>query len=114
MATPTPPGTPEARTESAPQVVYMPSLAPEANEVNLFEYAAILWGRKKFISLSCMGTGLVAIALTLCMTNVYTASVLVKPANRTDDNGIQARLANQFGSLAGMAGISLGGDTSVK
>ena len=69
---------------------------------------AMLWRTKWFI---IVFTGLVSSATVfyaISLPNVYRASAIYLPKSAEDSGGL-AKLAGQFGGLASMAGINLGG-----
>lgn len=69
---------------------------------------AMLWRTKWFI---IVFTGLVSVATVIYainVPNVYRASAIYLPKSNDDAGGL-AQLAGQFGGLASMAGINLGG-----
>ncbi|WP_394146932.1 Wzz/FepE/Etk N-terminal domain-containing protein [Shewanella atlantica] len=69
---------------------------------------AMLWRTKWFIIIF---TGLVSVATVfyaISLPNVYRASAIYLPKS-ADDSGALSKLAGQFGGLASMAGINLGG-----
>lgn len=68
----------------------------------------MLWRTKWFI---LVFTGLVSVATVIYainLPNLYKASAIYLPKS-SDDSGGLAKLAGQFGGLASMAGINLGG-----
>jgi len=91
-------------------------VSPEANMVkesqespfDLIELWLVLWRRKwVVIGVSLLLT--VSIVLySLTLPNIYKSSALLSP-QKSQESGSLASLAGQFGGLASMAGINLGG-----
>src|SRR5919109_2717895 len=81
-----------------------------AEEIFLFDLVRDVWKRKWLV----MGAGFlaacVAAGLSLLMPNWYTAEVLLAPAEERTSVGI----AGPLGSLANLAGISVGGGDTVE
>jgi len=78
------------------------------NEIELSElWRAILSGKLTIFVISCIFAA-ASIAFALSKPDVYKASVLLSPASSEGRGGMGA-LAGQFGGLASLAGISLGG-----
>lgn len=68
----------------------------------------ILWTRKWFI-LVCSFILTVCVTLySLTLPNIYKSTALLSPQNSQETSGM-ASIAGQFGGLASMAGINLGG-----
>lgn len=84
--------------------------APSADEngLDLIELWLVLWNRKwLIISLSffcCVGI----LLFSLTLPNMYKSSILLSPQKQEQGGGL-AGLAGQFGGLASIAGINLGG-----
>lgn len=107
--------TPQAQI---PQGYFIPMPVQNAepeDEISLVDLWRVLVSQKWLI-VSCMGLCFVtAVIVALTMTPVYRAEVLLAPASSDSGNsGGIAALANQFGGLAGMAGISMGGGGTIE
>lgn len=79
-----------------------------SNALDLVELWLILWNKKWLIialSLLCCA-GVLVFSLTL--PNMYKSSVLLTPQKQQESGGLSA-LAGEFGGLASVAGINLGG-----
>lgn len=74
-------------------------------EVFLFDLVRDVWRRKWFVMTVAFGAACLAAGLSLLMPNWYTAEVLLSPAEERTSVGI----AGPLGSLANLAGISVGG-----
>ena len=76
-----------------------------AEEILLFDLLRGVWPRKWFIMGVAFLAACVAAGLSLLLPNWYTAEVLLAPADERTSVGISGPL----GSLASLAGISVGG-----
>ena len=90
-------------------VVYVSPPPPpvEDDEINLMDYWRTLMQFKWMIILITFLSGATAIAVALNMTPIYRAEVLMAPAG--DDKNAASALSGQFGGLAALAGINIGG-----
>jgi uncharacterized protein involved in exopolysaccharide biosynthesis len=77
----------------------------DSDSLGLFEMLEVLWDGKWLVLTitTCISSLFVLFALSL--PNIYQASALVAPAE-TSEGGL-SRLMNQYGGLAGFAGISM-------
>jgi uncharacterized protein involved in exopolysaccharide biosynthesis len=93
-----------------PQAVYFaqPPATIEDDEINLLDYWRVLVDYKWLIFLMTFVASAAAVTASLMMTPIYKAEVLIAPADEKSGGGLGA-LAGQFGGLASLAGISLGG-----
>lgn len=78
------------------------------DEIDLRELFAILWGGKWVITLMTMLFAAGGVAYALYKPNIYQASALLAPA----DGESAGRLGGQLGSLASLAGVKIGEDSS--
>ena len=99
-------------TQAQGQVILMPPVAEE--EVDWAEMGAKIRGSGRRIVCSFCLAFVLGAAASFLVTPVYTATVLLTPAATEESGGIQSKLSGQLGGLVSMAGVSLGGDTSVK
>lgn len=76
--------------------------------VSFKDMFAMLWRTKWFILIFTSIVAVSTVFYALSLPNQYRASSLYLPKS-ADDKGALSKLAGQFGGLAGMAGISLGG-----
>jgi uncharacterized protein involved in exopolysaccharide biosynthesis len=81
-----------------------------SEDVYLFELVGDVWARKWRIIGVSFAVSVVVAGLTLLMPNWYTAEVLLAPAEERTSVGISGPL----GSLANLAGISVGGGDSAE
>lgn len=82
----------------------------EDDEIDLMEIARTLWEGKWWIMGGGSLAGVIALVVALMMPNIYSATVVLAPAAEQDKAGA---LASQFGGLAAMAGIDIGGGVGV-
>ncbi|MBY6033613.1 LPS O-antigen length regulator [Marinobacter daepoensis] len=80
------------------------------DEIDLKELLLILWRGKWVIILTTVVFAVAAVIYALSKPNIYQSSVLVAPAQ--EEGGGLRGLASQFGGLASLAGISLGGGSA--
>jgi len=78
------------------------------DEIDLAELWRAIWAGKFIIIAISFIFAVSSIAFALSKPDVYRASVLLSPASSEGASGMGA-LAGQFGGLASLAGISLGG-----
>lgn len=92
------------------QPVYPPPYGyyPPEDEINLLDLWKVLVERKRLIFVITMLSTLIAIAVALLMTPIYRAEALLAPVSEEEGNKMGA-LASQFGGLASLAGINIGG-----
>jgi len=79
------------------------------DEIDLGELWRAIWSGKITIILISLIFAAASIGFALSKPNVYKASALLAPASAEGGGGGLAALAGQFGGLASMAGINLGG-----
>ncbi|UCX03989.1 Wzz/FepE/Etk N-terminal domain-containing protein [Shewanella glacialimarina] len=70
---------------------------------------AMLWRTKWFIIIFTMAVSTATVLYAISLPNVYRASALYLPKSGDEAGGGLAKLAGQFGGLASMAGINIGG-----
>ena len=98
-----------ASTAAPPAVYYAPLPPPcEDDEIDLMEYWRTLMRHKAILITSVLVFTLAAVAAAFLMTPIYRAEVVVAPVSEEKGGGLSA-LAGQFGGLASLAGINLGG-----
>ncbi len=81
----------------------------EDDEIDLVELWHAIWTGKIIIIVLTATFAISSIFYALSKPNVYKASVLLSPVSSQGSSGGLAALAGQFGGLASMAGINLGG-----
>ena len=82
-------------------------------EISLISLILLLWQRKILIILVTVLFTTGGVVYSLSIPNQYKAEVMLIPSEEGQSGGLSA-LANQFGGLAGMAGLNLSGDASKK
>jgi uncharacterized protein involved in exopolysaccharide biosynthesis len=86
----------------------------EDDEVYLTELWRAIWADKIIIILVTFIFAIGSIAFALTKPNIYKASVLLAPVSSEGGAGGLGALAGQFGGIASMAGINLGGSGTDK
>ena len=79
------------------------------DEIDLGELFAVLWAGKKQIILVVLLSGIIAISYALSLPNKYTSEALLAPRYDGGSGGALGQLASQYGGLAGIAGLKIGG-----
>ncbi len=87
----------------------MQSQMNQDDEIDLSELWRAIWSGKKLIIAITFVFAIASVAFALSKPNIYQASTLLAPASGEGGGGGLAALAGQFGGLASMAGINLGG-----
>ena len=102
----------ESNQQPPPQYPYF---QPEEDELSLIDLWNILWKRKWIILLLGPLCGIFGIFYALTATEIYRAEATLAPsADKKGGGGGLAALAGQFGGLASMAGINIGGGGSTE
>lgn len=83
------------------------------DDIEIIELLNAIWRGKWVVVISCVIAGIIGIAYSLSLPDEYTSEVLLAPAEETSGGGLGA-LAGQFGGLASLAGVELGGGKSNK
>jgi hypothetical protein len=78
-------------------------------EIGLSELLAVLWVRKMTILSIVFLSGLISILAALSLPNKYTSQALLAPRADGGAGGVLGQMASQFGGLASLAGVNLGG-----
>ncbi|WP_288365272.1 Wzz/FepE/Etk N-terminal domain-containing protein [uncultured Marinobacter sp.] len=91
--------------ETVSQQTYYPD-----DEIDLRELFTTLWRGKWIIVLTTFVFAAAGVGYALYKPNIYQSSVLVAPAQ--EEGSSLSGLASQFGGLASLAGINLGGGGS--
>ena len=89
------------------------AFSPADDEIDLAELFRALWAGRWWIITSGLICTLVAVGIALWLPNIYHAEAKLAPSAEQQGGGLSA-LAGQFGGLASLAGISLGGGGSDK
>ncbi|MCC4831116.1 LPS O-antigen length regulator [Shewanella sp. 10N.7] len=84
----------------------------EDDEIDLRELFAVIWQGKWLIIAITAVFAVGSVLFALSQPNTYKSEALLSPADSEQSGGLSA-LAGQFGGLASMAGINLGGGGGV-
>ena len=85
----------------------------ENDEIDLRELFAVIWQGKWLIIAITAVFAVGAVIFAINQPNIYKSEALLAPADVEQGGGGLAALAGQFGGLASMAGINLGGGGGV-
>lgn len=92
----------------------MPPSEPE-DEINLLDLWRVLVKFKRLIAVVVFVCVVISVATAMLITPVYRAEVLLAPAGKDSGNkGGIAALTGQFGGLASLAGITVGGGGDIE
>jgi len=83
------------------------------DEIDLREIFRVLWAGKWLIGIITFTSAVIAVVVALMLPNVYRAEALLAPNDQEGAGGLSA-LAAQYGGLASLAGIDIGGRPSDK
>lgn len=86
---------------------------PYDDEIDLRELFRVIWEGKWLIGGITAFAAVTAVAIALWLPNVYRAEALLAP-NSQEGGGALSKLAAQYGGLASLAGINLGGGAADK
>ena len=104
---------PEANQQPSPYPPY-PYYPQEEDELSLIDLCMIVWKRKwLWLTLGPLA-GLIGIVFALKSPVFYKAETTLVPSSEEQSSGGLAALAGQFGGLASMAGINVGGGGSTE
>ena len=79
------------------------------DEIDLRELLFVLWQGKKTILSIVFLTGFISVLVALLLPNKYTSEALLAPRVDSGAGGMLGQMASQFGGLASLAGVNLGG-----
>ncbi len=82
--------------------------AVQDDEIDLRELFSVIWQGKWLIIAITAVFAIGSVALALYLPNIYKSEALLAPAAEEQGGGLSA-LASQFGGLASLAGVNLGG-----
>lgn len=86
---------------------------PVDEEIDLGELLSVIWRGKWLIVAVTFIFAVLSVVYALKQPNIYTSEVLLAPAESENSSGLSA-LAGQFGGLASLAGVNLGGQGTNK
>ena len=101
----------ETNKETVRYVMVAPDSASNArqdDEIDLRELWAVIWAAKWIISGVTALFAIASVFYALSLPNIYKSEALLAPASSEQQGGLGA-LAGQFGGLATLAGVNLGG-----
>ena len=78
------------------------------DEIDLRELFAVLWAGRKLIAYVTSAFAVIAVIVALMIPNQYKATAVVAPS-QSGGSSMLGAMASQFGGLASLAGIELGG-----
>jgi uncharacterized protein involved in exopolysaccharide biosynthesis len=79
------------------------------DEIDLRELFAALWASKATILGIVLISALISVFVALSLPNKYTSQALLAPRSDSGPGGALGQMASQFGGLASLAGVNLGG-----
>ncbi len=82
---------------------------PEDDEIDLAELWHAIWSGKLLIIAISALFAISSVIYAINQPNIYRATTLLAPASEQGGAGGLAKMAGQFGGLASLAGINLGG-----
>ncbi|BCV48786.1 Wzz/FepE/Etk N-terminal domain-containing protein [Shewanella algae] len=80
------------------------------DEIDIRELISVIWQGKWLIAGVTLVFAVASVVIALMLPNIYKSEALLAPASEEQGAGGLAGLASQFGGLASMAGINLGGN----
>lgn len=83
-------------------------LDENSDEIDLKELISVVWKGKWLIVIVTFVFSLASIFYALSLPNEYKSTVLLAPASQSSSGNL-SKLAGQFGGLASLAGINIGG-----
>ena len=84
-------------------------LAAYDDEIDLRELFSVLWEGKLTIALVTALSAVISVSVALDLPNKYTSEALLAPRAEGGVGGGLGQLASQYGGLASLAGINIGG-----
>jgi uncharacterized protein involved in exopolysaccharide biosynthesis len=82
-------------------------------QLSIGQMAAEIWARRRFLLIVTITVGILAATVTLLLTPMYRATVLLAPPEKSSEQGGLAALAGQFSGLADLAGVNLSSGANV-
>ena len=79
------------------------------DEIDLRELFAALWASKATILGIVLISALISVSVALFLPNKYTSQALLAPRSDSGAGVALGQMASQFGGLASLAGVNLGG-----
>ena len=85
------------------------ALAAYDDEIDLRELFSVLWQGKLTVLLVTALSAVISVSVALNLPNKYTSEALLAPRSEGGAGGTLGQLASQYGGLASLAGINIGG-----
>ncbi|MCH1920496.1 Wzz/FepE/Etk N-terminal domain-containing protein [Shewanella sp. A3A] len=82
--------------------------ADNSDEIDLRELFSVIWSGKWIILATTVLFAAMSVGVALYLPNIYRSEATLAPAEEAQGGGLSG-LASQFGGLASLAGVSLGG-----
>ena len=92
----------------------MYGMMPEEDEIDLLEYWRVIWKKRMFILGTSFLAAVLAAGVSLMMSDIYRAEALLAPAGSEEGKGGISSVLGGLGGLASLAGVSVGGSSSVE
>ena len=89
------------------------STVPKDEVIDLRDIFRVLWAGKWLVGGVTFGVAVIAVIIALMLPNIYRAEALLAPNDREATGGLSA-LAAQYGGLASLTGLDLGGGQADK
>ena len=83
---------------------YSPAAQEDSDEIHLLDLLIVLARHKKLVIGMPIVTGLIAMAISLMMTPIFTSTAKIMPPQQQQGSGLAAAMLGQLGGLAGAAG----------
>lgn len=80
----------------------------DREEIHLLDLLIVLARHKKLVIGMPIATGLIAMAISLAMTPIFTSTAKIMPPQQQQGSGLAAAMLGQLGGLAGAAGSIAG------
>jgi uncharacterized protein involved in exopolysaccharide biosynthesis len=78
------------------------------DEIDLRELFQVVWEGKALIAIVTGLAAIISVVVALSLPNIYQSSAILAPKSGDGTGGL-SRLASQYGGIASLAGINLGG-----
>lgn len=108
----TPPATPRANAPNPRPELFERATYQSDDVISLAEILRVINSQRRLILATTVACTVLAAILALVMTPVYRSKALLIPAVQEQESQGLSALANQFGGLAGLAGLTVGGRSS--
>lgn len=82
------------------------------DDIDMKAILSVLWGKKLILFSSVLLFSLIGYGISSILTPIYKSEALLASANDTNSETQLSLLAGQFGGLANMAGLDIGGGSS--